>query len=123
MSDWIESPRYSRFGFLPAVDNPKITYQCKMGNCGPEKACIFVSIDKDCRLYIQRKAISVNRFYEDLRNEVMAQRKRDPIAYYICLNADKQVPMANIFELIRIFKSLEIERISLVTAKQIKQIR
>jgi biopolymer transport protein ExbD len=103
---------------IPIVDNPKVINQCnyKIENCGGDQPCIYVSVDKNQQLFIQERAVSARRFYAELRKEVKAQRSKEPIARFICLNADKRVPMATIFALINIFKSFEIELVILVTS-------
>jgi biopolymer transport protein ExbD len=108
------------YEFIPFVDNPRIVNRCnpRFDHCGPDKRCIVVTVDKIGRIFIQRKAVSVRSFYAELRNEVMAQRKDDPVARFICLNADKRVPMSKIYSIVDCYKALEIERIELFTLPQ-----
>jgi biopolymer transport protein ExbD len=108
------------YRFIPFVDNPRVINRCnsRIDNCGPDKPCIVVTVDINGKIFIQEKAVSEHTFYTELRNKIVAQRKKDPVAHFICLNADKRVPMTKIFSIVRCFKALEIERIDLFTLPQ-----
>lgn len=116
MFKWLAMPISSRYGSIPIVDNPKIEYYVDEGEDGPPP--LVVSIDKNQRMFIQKRIVKTSQFYSELRNELLIQRKEYPTAHFIALNIDKHVPMANVYALIKTFKSLEIERIILIVSQR-----
>ncbi len=104
----------SSYGSIPIVENPKV----KNYSLRHEVRGIVVSVDKYQRIFVEKKAVSASQVYAELRNELIDYRKKYPEAHFICLNADKHVPMANIYELIKMFQSLEIDMVVLIVSPQ-----
>ncbi len=70
---------------------------------------IVVSIDRRGRIFIDKRVIITGRLVDEIQSEI-AQVGR-PVIY---VKADKTTPYSSVLQLLRILKSLGIERINLV---------
>ena len=112
---WSAMPISSPYGSIPIVDNPKIgNYADDCTGDGPPP--LVVSIDKNQRVYVQKRLVRTGQFYSELRNELLIRRKEHPTAPFVALNVDKRVPMANVYALMKVFESLEIKMIKLIVS-------
>jgi len=106
-------PTSSPYGSIPKVRNPRIQ-NVEYNRCIEPLPTLVVSIDKNQRVFIRNKATAPSCVRVDLQNAVSSYRKEYPLHRYISLNADRRVPMGNIYALIKIFRSLEIERVGFI---------
>jgi biopolymer transport protein ExbD len=102
---------------IPIVEMPKIIASREIKNpCGAwERPVPIISIDKHGRIFIGRKLIAADRFKDELaeaQNEKATPNSGKPLV--MLLNADSQIPYEKVISILKVSRSLGIERAGLI---------